>query len=359
MTKLILNVLLVALYLMSASPVGAVDVAGIDSSKLRINGYPTEAELTADQRRSAEALRTLAKTVPDLPFTPVEVPIRMPDATEIRVSNPAFDSHGNFYVMRSGPSSEANAIIMLDANGNFIRSFAKGIFIYPHSVRVDPAGNVWGVDAHLSVIYKFSPEGKRLAEISVGERPDPSVFNIGTTDITFGRNGHLYVTDGYGNGRILEYSAEGARVRAWGERGSKPGQFVDPHSIATGLDGTIYVADRENGRLQWFGPDGRYLGEKFFGGWVISVRVAPNTGDVYVATLARGPDPVKDYERYVNSAYIFKFDPTSGKVLGKINYIAHQFDISQDGSLVVGSPRQAPGAKASSTLLVFRPQKRN
>jgi len=98
-----------------------------------------------------------------------------------------------------------------------------------------------------------------------------SRFN-GATDVAFGPDGRVFIADGYGNARILEYTTRGRKVREWGSPGSGPGQFRLPHSIA--VDGeTIYVADRENGRIQLFDLEGKYLDE-FPIGKTYSVQVA-------------------------------------------------------------------------------------
>ena len=82
-----------------------------------------------------------------------------------------------------------------------------------------------------------------------------------TTDIAFAANGHVFISDGYANARILEYSADGQKVREWGTPGTGPGQFVLPHSIQIDAAGLVYVADRENGRVQRFDQTGKYRGE--------------------------------------------------------------------------------------------------
>ena len=95
----------------------------------------------------------------------------------------------------------------------------------------------------LSVIIKYSPLGEKLMTITVGERPDNGSPFDGTTDIAFGPNGRLYITDGYGNARILEYTPDGTRVKQWGKPGTGPGEFSLPHAIQIDEKGTVYVAD--------------------------------------------------------------------------------------------------------------------
>jgi sugar lactone lactonase YvrE len=128
----------------------------------------------------------------------------------------------------------------------------KGDFEIPHSIRIDHIGNVWTVDAGSSTVIEFSPLGKKLMTITVGEQPNNGSPFDGTTDVAFGPDGHIFITDGYGNARVLEYTAKGERVRVWGKPGSAPGEFNLPHSIQITADGIIYVADRENGRIEKF-----------------------------------------------------------------------------------------------------------
>src|SRR5258708_40261572 len=102
------------------------------------------------------------------------------------------------------------------------------------------------------MVYKFTTQGEKLMEISVGGQPaTKSDFN-GTTDIAFAPNGHLFISDGYGNARILEYTAGGKKLREWGSAGTGPGQSHQPPGIAIDADGIIYVPDPQHGRIQRF-----------------------------------------------------------------------------------------------------------
>jgi DNA-binding beta-propeller fold protein YncE len=197
------------------------------------------------------------------------------------------------------------------------------MFTVPHSVRVDAEGNIWTVDAGSSVILKFTPEGKKLQEISVGEMAtgDKCAFPTlcGTTDITFGPNGRLFISDGYGNARILEYSAEGKRVKVWGSAGTGPGQFQIPHGIAYDRN-ILYVADRGNSRVQRFDPDGRYLGEWTNLGRPFALKVAG--GALWVSSMFTKPA-------------ILKVDLATGKILGQIESPGpHSIDVSEAGEIV-------------------------
>src|SRR5207247_1935099 len=73
--------------------------------------------------------------------------------------------------------------------------------------------------------------------------------------------GDLYISDGYGNSRVHKYDPKGRHVFSWGDPGTDPGCFNLPHNIATDAQGLVYVADRENHRVQIFDAKGRYQGQ--------------------------------------------------------------------------------------------------
>jgi DNA-binding beta-propeller fold protein YncE len=263
-----------------------------------------------------------AQAVPGVPLLAVEqVPIKTP--LDIgTVSSIAADRNGVIYVLQRG--DKADPVIAVDHDGRVLRSWGKGMFTVPHSVRVDPEGNVWTVDAGSSVLLKFTPEGKKLQEISVGEvaPAERCAFPTlcGSTDITFGPNGRLFIADGYGNARILEYTSAGKRVKVWGSSGTGPGQFQIPHGIAN--DGKIlYVADRTNARIQRFDLDGKYLGEWTNLGRPFALKMTG--GFLWVAGTTVVPAGQK------SSPWILKVDPSNGKVLGQIESPGpHSIDVN-------------------------------
>jgi hypothetical protein len=125
-----------------------------------------------------------------------------------------------------------------------------------------------------------------------------------------------------------------------------PGEFRIAHDISTGTDGTIYIADRENGRLQSFDQEGNYLGQRKFCGALFSVAVGP-AGELYVGTQPRDVPLGTD-------SFIFKFDPKSGKILGKIPAAAHQLSVAPDGTLLPGTR-----VERTDSVLLFRPIKQD
>lgn len=252
-------------------------------------------------------LPALAQT---LPLEEVPLAARMANASSLGiVSSVAQATDGVVYILQRGPN--ADPVIALNTEGRVLRSWGKGMFNAPHSIRVDPDGNIWTVDAGNSVLLKFTPQGVKLLEISVGEVATGDRCAVpptlcGTTDIAFGPNGRLFISDGYGNARILEYNARGERVKVWGSSGMGPGQFQIPHGIAT-AGNVIYVADRTNARVQRFDLDGKYLGEWNTLGRPFSLKISAGSLWVGGMTLATPASP-----------QALKVNPANGAVLGQI-----------------------------------------
>jgi peptidylamidoglycolate lyase len=130
----------------------------------------------------------------------------------------------------------------------------------PHGIAVDDRDNVWVTDVALQQVFKFSPEGRLL--MTLGERgvagADAHHFNR-PTDVAVLRDGSFYVTDGYINTRVVKFSPDGKFLFQWGRPGSGPGEFDTPHAISVDKAGLVYVADRENDRVQIFSADGRFI----------------------------------------------------------------------------------------------------
>jgi DNA-binding beta-propeller fold protein YncE len=298
--------------------------------------------LTPEQKAETAAFRALIPTVPMLPADRIELQVS-PAMALAGPSAVAADKAGNLYVIHRPADPAADPIVVVDSRGRFLRSWGKGLFAIPHGIKVDPAGDVWAVDAHASKVFKFTREGKKLLEIDVGDVPKPSQAFCGATDVAFGRAGHVFVSDGYCNGRVIEYAADGKKLHQWGRHGTGVGEFDNAHAIAIGPDGVVYVADRENDRLQWFDQDGKPLGQRAFGGKVFSVAIGPS-GELYVGLQPRDV-------AYGTDSVVFRVDPKSGKILGRVGAFAHQLSVAPDGALL-------PGTRAdSSAVLLFRPRK--
>jgi DNA-binding beta-propeller fold protein YncE len=287
------------------------------------------------QHADADRLRDLIQAVPQLPVDRFELTVHPPLPLE-EIAAVTADQQGNLYVLHR--PANGNPVVVLDAQGTLLRSWGQGMFKIPHGIRIDPGGNVWTVDANTSMVYKFTPAGEKLLAISVGDVPDPCRAFCGATDVAFAQNGHVLVSDGYRNARVIEYDAGGRKVRAWGKHGSGPGEFQVVHAIAVGPQGHVYVADRENGRLQWFDPQGQCLGQWTYDGQLFTVAFSP-AGELYVSTHLKGVS-------WDTAFTVLHIDPASGTMLGRLDVRAHELTIAPDGALLP--------ATLSSQLLVFR-----
>lgn len=144
--------------------------------------------------------------------------------------------------------------------GDLVTSWGEGQFKGPHSLRFDHEGNVWITDYAAHVVKKLTPEGKLLLTLGTPGKPgvDDTHFD-GPTDTAITPAGDVFVSDGYGNRRVVHFDAQGKFVKAWGTYGGGPGQFCLPHQIVVDSRGTLYVADRNSGRIELFDQQGKCL----------------------------------------------------------------------------------------------------
>jgi len=254
-------------------------------------GIATGQNASGDQTGPASAV-----AIPSLPYRLVEWPAPPISAAGapgawnfIQVSSVAVSSRGTILVLHRG----AHPVLEFDRDGTLIRSWGDGMFsegkvaaipqahwtgdrshysaVYgpagcascgAHSVRVDPQGNIWLVDAPGHVVYKLNAEGKEMMRLGKKDvsGTGPDTFNL-PTDVAFAPNGDVYVTDGYGSARVVKYSREGKHLLQWGTRGKGAGEFGLPHNVVTDAQGRVYVTDRDNQRVEVFDANGKFLSE--------------------------------------------------------------------------------------------------
>ena len=280
-------------------------------------------------------LRSLVEKAPKLPFVSRSLTVKGPAtpgwATGM-VSWVASSRDGLIYLLQRG--DQADPVLVADRDGTVVRSWGKGMYTMPHAIRLDPQGNVWTTDAASSMVYKFSTEGKLLLKMEVGGQPDPCGSFCSTTDIAFASDGHLFIADGYRNARILEYTAEGKKVNEWGRAGIGPGEFRLPHSIQIDERGIIYVADRENGRIQRFDRTGTFLGEWTQYGKTFGLKLAGDA--IWLSTIPRGPNSTP--------GWLIKLNRDTGALLGSVESQGnHGVDVMTSGDLLLApGPDQVP-----------------
>jgi len=168
------------------------------------------------------------------------------------------DSNDNVYVFNRG----THPMIVFDRNGKLLRSWGEDIFTSAHGVTVGPDDSIWCIDVADHTVRKCTPEGKVLMTLGTKGQPEPSFsgrpFNRPTHMAVDQRNGDLYISDGYGNASVHKYSPDGKLLFSWGESGTDPGKFNIVHNISTDRDGWVYIADRENRRIQIFSSEGKF-----------------------------------------------------------------------------------------------------
>jgi DNA-binding beta-propeller fold protein YncE len=195
-------------------------------------------------------------------YRPVEGWGRLPEGWSfVEATSVAVDASDNVWVFNRGP----HPVIMFDRDGNFRRAWGEGVFRRAHGITAGPDGTLWLTDDLHHTIRQFTAEGKLL--LTIGDPDTPSTlqggkpFNRPTHVALCPRTGDVYVSDGYGNSRVHKYDPRGRHLVSWGEPGTDPGCFNLPHNIATDREGLVYVADRENHRVQIFDAKGQYLGQ--------------------------------------------------------------------------------------------------
>jgi DNA-binding beta-propeller fold protein YncE len=152
-------------------------------------------------------------------------------------------------------------VAVFDGEGNPLRTWGEGVFHRPHGVHMGPDDTIYLTDDGDHTVRKCTLDGKVLMTLGIPGEPKP--FMSGEpfhrcTHTALSPQGDLYVSDGYGNARIHKYTPDGKLLMSWGEPGTDPGQFNIPHNICCDRDGWVYVADRENHRVQVFDGDGKF-----------------------------------------------------------------------------------------------------
>jgi DNA-binding beta-propeller fold protein YncE len=300
--------------------------------------YAQTAQTPAEQAQMDQqnaALRGIVQKQPPLPYErqPLTLhPPAVPGWATGMVSWAASSPDGLIYLLQRG--DKADPVLVVDGDGRVVRSWGKGMYTMPHAIRVDPQGNVWTTDAASSMVYKFAPDGKVLLSIEVGGQPAPCGSFCSTTDVAFAADGHLFVADGYRNARILEYTADGSKVAEWGKPGTGPGEFRLPHSIQIDERGIVYVADRENGRIQRFDRAGKFLGEWAQYGKTFGLKLAGDA--LWLSTIPRGPNTAP--------GWLIKLNRNTGAFLGAVESQGnHGVEVMGSGDLLLApGPDQIP-----------------
>ena len=186
---------------------------------------------------------------------------------------------------------DLDVVFQFDKDGNMLKRWGAGMFVWPHGIDVDDDGNVWVADARGEgnrghQVIKFSSDGDvlmRLGTAGVAGRTQ-STFDQ-PNDVLVAPNGDIFVGDGHpanGNNRVVKFSSDGTYLMEWGETGSAPGQFRTPHALAMDSQGLLYVGDRSNRRIQVFEQDGTFVRDFYNFGRASGVAI-DGDDNIYVA----------------------------------------------------------------------------
>ncbi len=164
-----------------------------------------------------------------------------------------------------------HCILVVDGHGKLLESWTQHDHLFqggrgPHKVKIspyDPEKHVWVVDDQRQQIFEFTHDGKKLVKTlgEAGVAGNDATHFAGPTDIAWLPDGTFFVTDGYVNTRVVKFDKDGKFLMTWGSKGAGPGQFNLPHSIDIDRARRLYIADRDNGRVQIFDEAGKYLDE--------------------------------------------------------------------------------------------------
>ena len=183
----------------------------------------------------------------------------MPPGYEWReVAAVTVDGNDNVYVFNRGE----HPMMVFDKDGNFVKSWGEGVFSRAHGVSLGHDDTLYCSDDGDHTVRQCTLDGDVLMTIGIPGNPAPlfsgDPFNRCTHTALDPKTGDIYVSDGYGNSRVHKYSPDGKLLFSWGAPGTDPGEFSIAHNIVTDADGYVYVADRENHRIQIFDANGKF-----------------------------------------------------------------------------------------------------
>ena len=351
-------------------------------------------------------------SVPEIPFDSTPNFLKLPDNVVMgEAVGVATNSKGHVFVYtRDGTLAytvgtsrmfgrgAAARLYEFDQDGKFIREIGKGTYAeaFAHTVRVDPADNIWVSDEGANMVIEYSPEGKvimtlgrksedflgtpgpvaenessggrsggallmqlaqqlQMANRPPGERgpaagapagggggeganPGPFVTFNRETDVAWDAAGNSFVSDGYNNKRVVKIDKNGNFVKAFGSRGRGPGQFEDVHTIQVDHAGNVYVGDRSNKRLNVFDNDGTFKTAYINVGSPWAICITPGQHQYLYTSNSTGTSDMESngeiYKMELDGKILGKFG-TGGKLLKQFMAV-HELDCRTDNVVMAG-----------------------
>lgn len=305
---------------------------------------------------------------PEIPYDAVDALTLPPNLYIGEAAGVATNSKGDIFVYtRTGTpvvttagsravSHGGSRLFQFDRTGKFTREIGQGVygFLQAQQVRVDPQDNVWVVDQLSTQVIKFDSNGRIQMVLSrkpeamnipnaplypnadtwalvpgappapraggPGAAPNPNAPLPGAgvngetfvrpTDVAWDAAGNIYVADGYGNARVAKYDKTGRWIKNWGSRGTAPGQFNVVKGIAIDAAGLVYVADRDNRRIQVFDTDGTFKTQFRNVGTPWAICITPGPQQVMYVSNSNPPNNL-DYDGEILKMTL------DGRILGK------------------------------------------
>jgi hypothetical protein len=311
--------------------------------------------------------RLLAQT-PDISYDSTPDLLKLPPHVYLgEVAGVASTAKGNILVYtRTGDVATLGAsrsfthggsrLLEFDPSGRYLREIGQGVygFLFAQAIRVDPQDNIWIVDRGSNMVIKFDPAGRILMTLSRkpesvnldasfkpaapgGGRGVPGDNFVQPTDVAWDAAGNIFVSDGYGNARIVKLDKTGKFLKSWGAKGSEAGQFDTPHSLAVDAHGNVYVADLGNKRIQVFDNEGIHLRDVENLGSPRAICISPGAHQYLYASNSNSPDSMDSGEIYkleLDGQVVGKFG-RAGKLLKEFGTV-NEIDCRSPNSLYVG-----------------------
>jgi len=337
--------------------------------------------------------------VPEIPFESVPNFLKMPDKMYLgEVPGVATNSKGHVFVYtRTGTMTatlggsrvfthNGSRLFEFDEKGTYVREIGVGIygFLFAHVVRIDPQDNIWVVDEGANLVMKFDPNGKIL--MTIGRKPEsinirsyeppappagraggapaagreggagaggrggqqaaaPPVVGAGVagesfnrpTDVGWDPQGNIFVSDGYGNSRVVKYDKNGVFLKMAGHRGTGPLEFNTPHGLAMDAKGNVYIADRGNNRIQVLDNDLNFKAQYLNVGTPWTVCVSPGAHQYLFSSNSNGIgnfDNGEIYKMELDGKIVGRFGE-GGKQMKQFGSV-HEIDCRNENEILVG-----------------------
>jgi DNA-binding beta-propeller fold protein YncE len=312
------------------------------------------------------AMPLLGQSVPEISYDSAANLLKMPDDIYLgEVLGVATNSKGHIFVYtRTGSVNlttgtnrvfvrSASRLFEFDQTGKYVREIGQGLyaFVQAHAVRVDPQDNIWIVDEAANMVVKFDPEGHVL--MTMGRKPEainnpvrpapapgtgpgfPGDNFTGPSDVAWDAAGDIFVADGAQPSRVAKFDKNGEFIKAWGGRGTGPGQFNTPHSIVIDAKQNVYVADRGNNRIQVFDTDGNLKTQYTNVGapWALCITSGPHQYLYSSDSNSKEFDKATIYKMELDGTILGKFG-SGGKQLKEFGTI-HEIDCRKDNEVYV------------------------